>query len=363
MLLAYGGGFAHNAVRTHMWAGVFLSLSVILCALIRPTWVAGDNAWVYPLTLAATMLQTAWTGHQGGALTYGKTYLTEFAPALVKQLGPHNTYPAVDPASVYATRIQPILDSNCISCHSGSKIKGGLQLDTYARLMDGGSDGEVISAGHAEKSVLLTRISLPANHPKFMPSEGKPLTPKDIAWINAWVQQGASPAATTLAGIEARTTTSNDPIPQVADYSALTSQIEQVEKTLGIRLDHLSAKASDGLVLRTIDVAHTFGDAELAKLEPFAPYIVNAELGHTRVTDACFTTLAKFKHARMIHLEDTAITGHHLDKLASLPELRYLNLSSTRVTRQSLDQISSVKTLQHVYAFNTPALPASSPNP
>jgi hypothetical protein len=258
-------------------------------------------------------------------------------------------------------RVQPILDSNCLSCHSGAKIKGGLQLDTYAHLMDGGSEGEVINPGHADISVLLKRISLPSEHPKFMPSEGKPLAAKDIAWIKAWVQQGASPAAITLRGMEAQTSHVNDPIPQVGDYSALTLQMTEIEKTLGVRLDRVSAKAADGLVLRTIDVAQTFGDADLAKLEPFAPFIVDAELGHTKLTDTAFATLSKFKHARAIHLEDTAVTGRDLQKLAGLADLRYLNLSNTKVTRQALDQISSVKTLQHIYAFNTPAHPISNP--
>ncbi len=361
MLLAHGGGFTHEAVRGHMWAGLALTLAVFVCALVRPSWISRGNLWLYPILLTGVLLLTAWTGHQGGTLTYGKTYLTEFAPAFVKQLGPQKTYPPVDPASVYATRIQPVLDSNCLSCHSASKVKGGLQLDTYAHLMDGGNDGEVISPGHAEKSVLLARISLPTNHPKFMPSEGKPLTTKDIASIKAWIQQGASPAATTLVGMETQALHTSDPIPQVADYSSLTPQIVQVEKTLGIRLDHVSARPADGLVLRTIDVAHTFNDADLAKLEPFAPYIVDAELGHTKVTDACFATLAKLKHARAIHLEDTAITGKDLQKLATLRELRYLNLSSTRVTRQALDKMSSTKTVQHIYAFDTPAQPANSP--
>jgi uncharacterized membrane protein len=361
MLLAHGGGFAHEAVRGHMWSGLALTITVILCSLIRPSWTSGRSAWLYPILLTGVLILTAWTGHQGGALTYGRTYLTEFAPAFVKHLGPQKVYPPVDPASVYATRIQPILDSNCLSCHNASKVKGGLQLDTFAHLMDGGSGGDVINPGHADKSVLLTRISLPVDHPKFMPSEGKPLTAKDIASIKTWIQQGASPSATTLIGMEIQSSHAIDPIPQVGDYSSLSTQIAEAEKTLGIRLDHVSAKPSDGLVLRTIDVAHTFNDADLAKLEPFAPYIVDAELGHTQITDASLATLAKLKHARAIHLEDTAVTGRDLDKLATLPELRYLNLSSTRLTRQALDRISSATTIQHIYAFDTPAQPAISP--
>lgn len=362
MLLAHGGGFAEEAVRSHMWAGLILTLAVITCTLVRSTWIAGQSSFLYPIALMAVLALTAWTGHQGGALTYGKTYLTEFAPAFIKQLGPHKTHPPVDPVSVYATRIQPILDSNCITCHSGAKVKGGLQLDTYAHLMDGGSSGEVIVASFPEKSLLFIRITLPTEHPKFMPSEGKPpLTSKDISWIKAWIHQGASPSATTLVGMDLKPAHVDDPIPQVGDYSGLTAQIEQIEGTLGIKLDRVSAKPADGLVLRTIGVSQKFSDADLAKLEPFAPYIVDAELGHTRVTDNSFANLAKMLHLRAIHLEGTAIDGRNLKQFTSLSELRYLNLSSTKVTQQALTNIAPLRTLQHIYTYNTPAEPVPLP--
>ena len=64
------------------------------------------------------------------------------------------------------------------------KRKGGLELDTYAHLMDGGTSGEVIAEGHPERSILYTRITLPHNDRKFMPSEGKPpLSAADIVLI------------------------------------------------------------------------------------------------------------------------------------------------------------------------------------
>lgn len=67
--------------------------------------------------------------------------------------------------------------------------------------MDGGNVSDIVSPGHAEQSLLLHRVTLPASDTKFMPSEGKPpLTANEIEWIKAWIQQGASPAATTLAG-------------------------------------------------------------------------------------------------------------------------------------------------------------------
>ena len=80
----------------------------------------------------------------------------------------------------------------------------------------------------------------------------------------------------------------------------------------------------------------SFGDAQLAQFQKFAPYIVEAELGRTAVTNASFDTLGKFTHLRALHLEGTAVTGDGLAKLAPLSQLTYLNLSGTKVTEAAL---------------------------
>ena len=51
----------------------------------------------------------------------------------------------------------------------------------------------------------------------------------------------------------------------------------------------------------------------LPQFQKFAPYIVEAELGRTAVTDASFDTLAKFTHLRALHLEGTTVTGDGLE--------------------------------------------------
>jgi hypothetical protein len=121
----------------------------------------------------------------------------------------------------------------------------------------------------------------------------------------------------------------------------------------------VSSKPSDGLILNTIDVAATFSDADLAQFGKFAPYIVEAELGRTAVTDASFSTLASFTHLRALHLEGTAITGVGLQKLSSLSQLTYLNLSNTRVTKAAADRLELLRALRHVYLYNTPAQPVA----
>jgi uncharacterized membrane protein len=354
-LLAYGSGEAGAGVARHMWGGIALTIGVGGCALVRGA--SGGLRGVYPWLLASVLVLLAWTAHQGGSLTHGDHYLTEYLPHPLKRLTGMGTVQAKTfafPDSFYAKHIYPVFDANCVTCHGEGKVKGHLRLDSYDRLMRGGEDGAVVIPGQPERSTLLKRITLPADDKKFMPSEGRPaLKPEEIVWIKAWIAQGASPELKALAGISLPQ--EEEPLPQVADYSGKMAAIAQAAKAAGVTLVPVSRNLGDGLILNTVDAGAKFGDAQLISLEAFAPYIVEAELGRTSVTDASLGTLAKFSHLRAIHLEGTAITGNGLGQLAQLKQLRYLNLSGTQVTAAAIAPLTSFK--GHLYLYNTPAQP------
>jgi uncharacterized membrane protein len=353
-LLAYGSGDAGAGVARHMWGGIALTIGVLACALVREASARG----AYPWLLACVLLLLAWTAHQGGTLTHGTNYLTEFLPGPLKRLGTVQAKTFAYPDSFYAKHIYPVFDANCVACHGEGKVKANLRLDSYDRLMRGGEDGAVVIPGDPARSTLFKRITLPPDDKHFMPSEGKPpLKAEQIAWIKAWIAQGASPELKTLAGISVRE--EEPPPPPVADYRGMMAQISQAAKSAGVTLVPVSRNLGDGLILNTVDAGTKFGDAQLAGLEKFAPYIVEVELGRTSVTDACFATLAKFSQLRAIHLEETAVTGAGLAELTKLTQLRYLNLSGTHVTQAAVAPLSSMKNLRHLYLYNTPAQPAS----
>jgi len=136
-------------------------------------------------------------------------------------------------------------------------------------------------------------------------------------------------------------------------------EIRRMQQSQGAKLVTVSANPSDGLILRTIDVASNFDDAQLAQFQRFAPFIVEAELGRTAVTDAGIETVRQFKNLRALHLEGTAVTGRTLAELSSLSQLTYLNLSGTKVTSDALSPLKSMPNLRHLFLFNTPAEPAS----
>jgi hypothetical protein len=356
-LLAHGSGDAGAGVTRHLWGGIVLTIIVLICLLARPQWNAPGAGYAYPALLACMLIALLFTAHQGGSLVYGSSYLTQYMPTGMKRVLALGSASSSD--SFYARHIHPILDANCSSCHGEGQAKGGLRMDSFELLMKGGKDGPVIVAGSSANSVLFRRITLPPDHKQFMPAEGRPpLQPEEIAWIKAWIDQGASPTIAKLEGVTIREELPEVPIEPVGDYSSLMPEIQKMAQGQGAKLKQVSAKPSDGLILFTVDSASTFDDAQLAQFQKFAPYIVEAELDRTAVTDASFDTLKQFTHLRALHLEETKITGAGLPKLASLPHLTYLNLSGTEVTAASAASLNSIKSLRHVYLYNTPAQPA-----
>ena len=205
MLLAYGSGDIGTPVTRHMTGGIAVTIGLLVCILARPSWIERNVPVFYPALLVCMLPLLLWTADQGGSLTYGSNYLTAYMPAGLKRLTLLNTKsPAT---SFYAMHINPVFDSNCATCHGAAKSNGGLRLDSFDAVMKGGKDGPVIVAGDPTESLLLHRVTLPPDHKQFMPAEGRPpLRPEEITWIRAWIQQGASPTVTTLAGISSPAT-------------------------------------------------------------------------------------------------------------------------------------------------------------
>ena len=95
-----------------------------------------------------------------------------------------------DDASIYLTKVKPILHERCFACHGSLKQEGDLRLDTAASAKRGGASGASIKPGDVGGSELLTRVTSPDMSVR-MPPEGEPLKPDQIAAIKQWVAEGA----------------------------------------------------------------------------------------------------------------------------------------------------------------------------
>ena len=87
--------------------------------------------------------------------------------------------------------VRGILEVSCIKCHGPEKQKGDLRLDTFAAAKQGGDSDPAIVPGNPAKSLLLERITLPADDDDVMPPKGGPLKPDQIAILKRWVSTGA----------------------------------------------------------------------------------------------------------------------------------------------------------------------------
>ena len=98
---------------------------------------------------------------------------------------------AVAEPVAFVRDIWPIFARDCISCHSVKQRYANLQLDSPARILQGGDIGPAVVPGQPEKSELVRRLLLPAESPDRMPRERKPLTQAELARVQRWIAEGA----------------------------------------------------------------------------------------------------------------------------------------------------------------------------
>ena len=92
--------------------------------------------------------------------------------------------------------IRPILSNRCYGCHGpdAAKREAGLQLDTHEKATAAAESGSIaIVPGKPRESELMARVS--ATDPDVVmppPRAGNPLSPREVAILDRWIEQGAA---------------------------------------------------------------------------------------------------------------------------------------------------------------------------
>jgi len=199
------GSFTGPSGDQHRFYGTVVAVVAAGVALLRVSSFASSyKPLFFPASLVLLVLVSI-TGHYGGNLTHGSTYLVEYAPQPLRSLAglaPRRTITSVSTAEPFADVVGPMLVERCASCHNEDKQEADLVLTTYAGVMRGGESGRVVVAGNTQLSELLRRIELPHDDEEFMPAEGKtPLTDQQVAIIRWWIEAGA-PEGGTIGALE-----------------------------------------------------------------------------------------------------------------------------------------------------------------
>jgi dipeptidyl aminopeptidase/acylaminoacyl peptidase len=126
-------------------------------------------------------------------------------------------------APTYNKDIAPILEKNCLACHSTAIHPSGLIVESYDTLMKGGKHGAPIIP-HDAKGSRLVRLLEGELHPQ-MPVGADPLPDAEIARIKAWIDAGAEgPAASEKARLP-----SAPAVPDLKPQAPVVSPITSVK--------------------------------------------------------------------------------------------------------------------------------------
>lgn len=371
-LLSWTGEYDPVLVARHQAWGMYLGVAVML-ACVAAWWRTRQQGRApeatYGLTFAASLVLVGVTGHLGGALTHGETYLTEHMPPV-----PFLTHATASVASgpvdltttkVFAALVKPTFDDRCVQCHGPARQAGGLRLDSPEAIRKGGDSGTALVPGNAASSLLVRRIFLPTSDKKVMPPKGHPApSHADVAVLRWWIDQGASfdqvlSDAQVTADLEPAITNRIGAV----DFSAPAILSVRVAKGDPRAIEALQARRlrvepldddTSLLVVQAPPAARAFGDADLDLLKPLAAQIVWLDLGGTQVTDAGLArVLPTLVNLWRLSLDRTAVTDRALEPLASLARLESVNVYGTQVSDAGLKSIAALPRLRAVYAWQT----------
>jgi hypothetical protein len=189
------GSFTGPSGSLHRLFGTLVAVIATAVALLRVSSKAPSLKGAFlPASLVLLVLVSI-TGHYGGNLTHGSTYLVEYAPQFLRSMAgleARRTVTSVSAADPFADVVGPMLEDRCAGCHNEDKAEASLTLTSYAAVMRGGESGRVVIGGDPDGSELLRRITLPDTDEAFMPAEGKtPLTAEQVEIIRWWIAVGA----------------------------------------------------------------------------------------------------------------------------------------------------------------------------
>ncbi len=127
----------------------------------------------------------------------------------------------------YEDKIQPILFKNCSGCHTSGGHAGGLQLNNFDTMLQGGSRGPAVTPGNPDASVLSRAVHYESD-PK-MPPRGK-IADADIAAIDAWIKDHPVIGPPTVKKAEPAVTSSNKPGETAARPSTGLQELVKVDE-------------------------------------------------------------------------------------------------------------------------------------
>ncbi|MEO9892463.1 c-type cytochrome domain-containing protein [Aurantibacter sp.] len=367
--LSLSGDYDTDTLFWHKWSGIAVFIfSAAMYYLFNTSLKVNEFIkWAFSILVLALI---AFTGHKGGNLTHGQTYLFEYAPNVVRGIAglqpkviPRKKVTVLDSADIYLDLIQPMMDSKCISCHNSEKKKGDLLLTSYNNMMLGSENGEVIIPGDSETSELFRRITLPENHDDFMPTEGKrPLTEEEIEIIDFWITTGA-PKNGYLTEID-----TDKKITQLATkYLGLDKNDILNKVVIAPNKVVIDSLRRSGFIINRLMNDNNFIEAnfslsernletkDLDLLLELKEQLIWLNLSNTQTKDLHLEKIGQLENLVKLNLRDNYITDDGLKQLYNLKNLESINLSKTKISEGILEISSKFARLKTIYLWQSNA--------
>ncbi len=396
--LVQSGEYDADLVFQHQWLGIGTAVFSMAAYFIKR---------IRDILTTMSVCALIVTGHFGGNLTHGEDYLfpkkksapLQMIPALdsaqqeVSKVSPMelaktNQKPSVQiqvntekaqrvkTRFIFRDEILPILEKKCFSCHSATKKKGGLRLDTEEFILSGGKNGAVLTAGNPENSSIYLSMLLPEDDDNHMPPKGKPqLTPQEIAFFHQWIKQGASFREETKIFLDSQEekleVTENKPVHVSASKSVVSPAIVQdvegsilknkMEAVPPLLLNQLKLQNiivsnfgtnSNYLMVNFVNVKD-YRSSLIDDVLKLGDNVVRLRLSQQPVSDSDIKKLSGLKNITRLNLEKTAITDLALKYLKDLPNLEQINLYGTNITDNGLLELANCVHLKMIFLWQT----------
>jgi uncharacterized membrane protein len=364
------GGFDGVSGSAHRLYGMSVAFVATLIWIFRLNILTGFHK-VRTLSSFILLFLVVMTGHYGGNLTHGSTYLVKYAPAPIRNMvGLDPVRPAVTElanADPFYDVVQPMLRARCSSCHGDAKRKGQLNLMGLQSIYIGGETGPAIVSGDAAQSNLYRHITLPPEHEDFMPAEGKtPLTDRQVDIIAWWIDAG-TPIDMTLANVEFDEQTR---IQLMAELGLGGNTVYEENVTLAVAVEAdpiLVASLFDaGFLVRQVSLSEPLltvnvfapgdpvSDAQLGSVQMAAGEIVDLDLRSSNIGDLSFSSLGHFPQLKRLQLSNNVLTDAVMQDISALVNLEYLNLyGNIAITDASIDALAGMENIKNLYLWGT----------
>ncbi len=357
-------GFSWDTVQFHLIFGILTTVAgFYLYSKSKKTVYPKSLKWNSTILIGALLV----TGHLGGTITHGEGYFTEMMPENIQSLfwgEPTLAKPLTLPEegweelAYYEQVVQPILNSNCQSCHNPRNKKSGLDLSTKEGMLKGGENGPVIDPHQFLKSNLISRMELPLDHEDHMPPKEKRQPKKEeLQLLRLWLENEASfdvklgTAKPELKWLEPFFKQEEIAFYPTVDLApADTDSIAQLRKK-GFYVESIS-RGSSLMKVSCINFPN-FQDQNLQDLTSVRALVAYLDLSGTQVTNQIFNELGNFPYLTVLKLNHTQVSGSQLESLIALKNLKSLYLNGTSITKSDLEKLQAHPLLEKVFAYET----------